>query len=174
MVLEHQTSVQNVLTKANQTSMRAMLMQTSLQKELGEPVQNEPVGTARRIIDHMAEDVVEALLFKDEAALPDGGIEGEEDFQTAFTAKALRSKEGRSLKDFQLLNRLFKHRCSFMIHSLTFQHLEPHLKKTVLGMLGDILAGKDASGVYDYLGETERGHILAILRDTGVIEVKPE
>jgi hypothetical protein len=117
---------------------------------------------------------VEALLFKDEAALPDGGIEGEEDFQTAFTAKALRSKEGRSLKDFQLLNRLFKHRCSFMIHSLTFQHLEPHLKKTVLRMLEDILAGKDASGKYDYLGETERGHILAILRDTGVMEVKPE
>jgi hypothetical protein len=51
MVLEHQTSVQNVLTKANQTSMRAMLMQTSLQKELGEPVQHEPIGTARRIID---------------------------------------------------------------------------------------------------------------------------
>lgn len=174
MVLEHQTSVQNVLTKANQTSMRAMLMQTSLQKELGEPVQHEPIGTARRIIDHMAEDVVEALLFKDEAALPDGGIEGEEDFQTAFTAKALRSKEGRSLKDFQLLNRLFKHRCSFMIHSLTFQHLEPHLKKTVLGMLEDILAGRDASGKFDYLGEAERGHILAILRDTGVVEMKPE
>ncbi|GEP45328.1 hypothetical protein [Brevifollis gellanilyticus] len=169
MVLEHQTSVQNVLTKANQTAMRAMLMQTSLQKELGEPVQHEPVGTARRIIDHMAEDVVEALLFKDEAALPEGGIEGEDDFQTAFAAKALRSKEGRSLKDFQLLNRLFKHRCSFMIHSLTFQHLEPHLKKTVLGMLGNILAGKDASGLYDYLGEVERGNILAILRDTGVM-----
>lgn len=169
MVLEHQTSVQNVLTKADHTARRAMYMQTSLHKELGEPVQKGPVGTARRIMDHCAEDVVDALLFKDEAALPDGGIEGEEDFQTAFTAKALQSKDGRSLKDFQLLNRLFKHRCSYMIHSLTFRHLEPHLKQTVLARLGVILAGKDPSGSYKYLGEPEREHILRILQDTGVM-----
>ena len=43
------------------------------------------------------------------------------------------------------------------------------MKKTVLGMLGDVLNGKDASGRYDYLGEAERGHILGILRDTGVM-----
>jgi len=169
MVLEHQTSVQNVLTKANHTAMRAMHMQTSLQKELGEPVQNEPVGTARRIIDHMAEDVIEALLFKDEAALPQGGIEGEEDFQTAFTARAPKSADGRSLKDFQLHTRLFKHRCSFMIHSLTFRHLTPTLKTTVIKMLGDVLMGKDKGGTFDYLGASERKHILAILQDTGVL-----
>jgi hypothetical protein len=169
MVLEHQTFVQNVLTKANHTSMRAMHMQTSLQKELGELVQHEPVGTARRIIDHMAEDVIEALLFKDEAALPEGGIEGEEDFQTVFTAKAPTSKDGRSLKDFQLHSRLFKHRCSFMVHSLTFRHLTPTLKTTVIKMLSDVLTGKDTSGTFDYLGESERRHILGILRDTGVL-----
>jgi hypothetical protein len=169
MVLEHQTSVQNVLTKANHTAMRAMHMQTSLQKELGEPVQSEPVGTARRIIDHMAEDVIEALLFKDEAALPEGGIEGEEDFQNAFTGSAPKSEAGRSLKDFQLHTRLFKHRCSFMIHSLTFRHLTPHLKSTVIKMLSDVLAGKDTSGTFAYLGESERKHILAILQDTGVL-----
>ena len=169
MVLEHQTSVQNILTKANHTSMRAMHMQSSLQKELGEKVESEPVGTARRIIDHCAEDVVEALLFKDEAALPEGGIEGEEDFQIAFTASASQSKDGRSLKDFQLNTRLFKHRCSFMIHSLTFRNLNPHLKKTVLARLDDILEGRDRSGAFDYLGSSERGHILAILRDTGVM-----
>ena len=35
MVLEHQTSTQNVLTKANQTSIRAMYMQRSLQNLVG-------------------------------------------------------------------------------------------------------------------------------------------
>jgi hypothetical protein len=96
MVLEHQTSVQNVLTKANHTSLRAMHMQTSLQRELGEKVTKGPTGTARRIIDHCAEDVVEALLFKDEAALPEGGIEGDPAFQTAFTKRAPQSSDGRS------------------------------------------------------------------------------
>ena len=166
MVLEHQTSVQNVLTKANHTSMRAMHMQTSLQRELGETITPGPVGTARRIIDHCAEDVLDALLFKDEAALPDGGIEGDPAFQTAFVKKAPQSSDGRSLKDFQLLNRLFKHRCSYMIYSLTFQHLTAPLKETVLARLWNVLDGKDTSGSYAYLGESERTHIRRILAET--------
>ncbi len=166
MVLEHQTSVQNILTKANQASLRAMHMQTSLQRELGETVMSEPTGTARRIIDHSAEDVVEALLFKDEAVLPDGGIEGDPAFQTAFTKRAPQSSDGRSLKDFQLLHRLFKYRCSYMVYSLTFQHLTAPLKQTVLNRLWTILDGKDTTGQFTYLSETERGHIRRILAET--------
>ena len=166
MVLEHQTSVQNVLTKANHTAMRAMHMQTSLQRELGEKVESEPTGTARRIIDHCADDVVEALLFKDEAVLPDGGIEGDPAFQTAFTKRSPQSSDGRSLKDFQLLSRLFKYRCSYMVYSLTFQHLTPPLKKTVFDRLWTVLDGKDTSGDFDYLNDSERGHIRRILAET--------
>lgn len=166
MVLEHQTSVQNVLTKANQTSMRAMHMQTSLQRELGDAVQAEPTGTARRIIDHCAEDVLDALLFKDEAELPEGGIEGDEAFQTAFGKNAPRSKDGRSLKDFQLLNRLFKYRCSYMVYSITFKNLTPPLKQTVMTRLDQILNGQDTSGRYGYLGSSERQNIQRILTET--------
>ncbi len=168
MVLEHQTSVQNVLTKANHTALRAMHMQSSLQKELGEPVDIVPVRTARRMIDHAAEAVLDALLFKDEATLPRGGIEGDVAFQTAFSRTARPSSDGRSLKDFQLLTRLFKYRCSYMIHSTTFQHLNPHLKQTVLARLDEVLQGRDTtSGRYAYLGESERGHIRRILAETG-------
>jgi hypothetical protein len=166
MVLEHQTSVQNILTKANHAALRAMHMQTSLQRELGETVMSEPTGTARRIIDHAAEDVVDALLFKDEAALPEGGIEGDPAFQTAFTKRSPQSSDGRSLKDFQLLHRLFKHRCSYMVYSLTFQHLTAPLKQTVLTRLWNVLDGKDTSGHFDYLTTTERGHIRRILAET--------
>jgi hypothetical protein len=169
MVLEHQTSVQNVLTRTNHTAMRAMHMQVSLQKELGETVQTQPVGTARRIIDHCAEDVLEALFFKDEAALPEGGIEGDEAFQEAFTHAAPRSKEGRSLKDFQLLTRLFKHRCSYMVHSLTFQQLTPPLKQTIRSQMKAVLSGTDTTGRFDYLTVSERAHILSILMETGVL-----
>jgi len=168
MVLEHQTSVQNILTKANHTSLRAMFMQTSLQKELGEVVLHEPTGTARRIIDHSAYDVIEALFFKDEASLPEGGIEGDEGFQEAFGKRARRTADGRSLKDFQLLSRLFKYRCSFMVHSLTFRHLTAPLKQTVIARMNEVLAGRDRSGQYDYLGASEREHILRILQETGV------
>ena len=166
MVLEHQTSTQNILTKANQAAMRAMYMQQSLQKELGEKVEIEPTGTARRIIDHCAEDVVDALLFKDECELPKGGIEGDPTFQGAFTKSAPQTKDGRSLKDFQLLTRLFKYRCSYMVYSITFTNLIPQLKQTVLTKLWEALDGKEASGRYTYLGASERKNIQRILAET--------
>jgi hypothetical protein len=166
MVLEHQTSIQNILTKSNHAAIRAMHMQKSLQKELGEPVINEPVGTARRIIDNVTNQILDALLFKDEAALPDDGIEGRHDFQTDFAANSPKSQDGRSLKDFQLLNRLFKYRCSFMIYSITFQNLIPPLKETVISHLDTILAGQDISGRYNHLTDSERTHIRRILTDT--------
>lgn len=166
MVLEHQTSTQNVLTKAHHAALRAMHRQQSLQRELGEPVLAEPTGTALRIIDNAALQVLDALLFKDEATLPDGGIDGDPAFQEQFARHAPRSADGRSLKDFQLLTRLFKHRCSYMIHSLTFQHLQPHLKKTVLTRLAAVLKGEDPDDRYAYLSESERGHIQRILADT--------
>ncbi len=166
MVLEHQTSTQNILTKANQSSMRAMHMQKSLQKELGDPVSDEPTGTARRIIDHCAEDVLDALLFKGEAVLPEGGIEGGGLFQEAFEKNSPHSAEGRSLKDLQLLNRLFKYRCSYMVYSITFSNLIPQLKQTVLTNLWAVLQGNDSKQRYSYLGETERRHIAKILVET--------
>ncbi len=166
MVLEHQTSTQNILTKAHHAALRAMHRQQSLQRELGEPVLAEPTGTALRIIDNAATQVLDALLFKDEAALPEGGIDGDPAFQEQFAQNAQRSADGRSLKDFQLLTRLFKHRCSFMIHSITFQHLQPHLKQTVLARLAAVLAGESADERYEYLGESERSHIQRILADT--------
>lgn len=166
MVLEHQTSTQNILTKANHSAMRAMYMQQSLQRELGEKVESHPTGTARRIIDHCAEDVVDALLFKDEAALPDGGIEGDPAFQMVFTKSAPQTKDGRSLKDFQLLNRLFKYRCSYMVYSITFKNLIPQLKETVLAQLWKALDGKSPEGRYDYLTASERRNIQKILAET--------
>ncbi len=166
MVLEHQTSTQNILTKANQTAMRAMHMQKSLQKELGEPVLDEPVNTARRMIDHSARDVVDALLFKDEAALPEGGIEGVGGFQEAFEKTGQRTVDGRSLKDLQLLTRLFKHRCSYMIYSVTFANLIPQLKQTVLSDLWIALQGLEPDHRYSYLSTSERRNIAKILVET--------
>ncbi len=166
LVLEHQTSTQNILTKANHAAMRAMHRQHALQRELGETVEPQPVGTARRIIDHSAQDVVDALLFKDEAPLPDGGVEGDPAFQQAFAKNAPQTRDGRSLKDFQLLNRLFKYRCSFMVYSLTFQTLFPPLKETVLTELWRALDGKDAEARHAYLAASERRHIQKILAET--------
>ncbi|MCB1226235.1 MAG: hypothetical protein KDK99_10525 [Verrucomicrobiales bacterium] len=166
MVLEHQSTVQNALTKASQATRRAMHMQRWLQEELGEKVDKEPTGTARRIVDHAAEDVVDALLFLDEAELPEGGIEGDEAFQAAFAQHAPRTPEGRSLKDFQLLNRLFKYRCSYMIYSLSFLSMPPELKTAVMSLLTDALSDAPSTDRYAYLSDSERSRIREILAQT--------
>ena len=166
MVLEHQTSTQNVLTKAAHSTQRALYMQQSLQKELGEPVSDVPSGTAARIVEHAVEDVLDALLFKDEAVLPKGGIEGGTEFVEAFAAGAPLSKSGRSLKDLQLLSRLFKYRCSYLVYGITFQNLPAQLKAPLIKRLRDIMTASEVDQRYAYLTDSEREHIHEILRDT--------
>jgi hypothetical protein len=164
MILEHQTSTQNVLVKVNHSVLRAMEMQHALAKELAEPVSALPTGSAKRIVDHGAQDVLDALLFKDEAALPEGGIEGSTDFVEQFTTQSPRSRDGRSLKDLQCLERLFKYRCSYVIYGTSFKGLHPGLRSAVLVRLKAALGGRDER--YSYLGATEREHIRQILAET--------
>ena len=53
-----------------------------------------------------------------------------------------------------------------MVYSLTFKHLTPPLKQTVLNRLWTVLEGRDTSGEYDYLSESERANIRRILAET--------
>ena len=80
-----------------------------------------------------------------------------------------RSGDGRSLRDLQLRSRLFKYRCSYMVHSLTFEHLQPHLKARVCSGLEEILQEGPLAAEFAWLGKAEKAHILRILRDTGVL-----
>lgn len=173
MIFEHQTHVQNVLTKSNHSALRAMHRQQSLQRELGETVNAAPEGSALRIIDNCATNILDALLFKDEASLPDGGLDGDPEFQSAFSKNAPHTREGRSLKDLQLNTRLFKFRCSYMIHSISFQNLTTPLKNSVLAQLDQILQAPNAPASYPYLGDAERRHIRQILVETGVLSSRP-
>ena len=95
-----------------------------------------------------------------------GGIEGGAEFQTAFQENERKSDEGRSLKDFRLYERLMKYRCSYLIYSEPFRHLPGEMKGRVLQRLHAILDGRDASGEFSHLGESERAHISDILTAT--------
>jgi hypothetical protein len=161
MVFEHQCQVQNVLTAANQGCLRAMYRQEGVQKSMGEKITAEPEGSAVIVFDNAVEDILDVLLFKDEADLPEGGIEGNESFINDFQQKGKKNADGKSLRDFQLLNRLFKYRCSYMIESMAFQKLMPKLKEQVDSALRTILS--DGSERYAYLGKKEREIILSII-----------
>jgi len=166
MVFEHQLAMQNTLTRASLYSRRMLDYQHKLQRDLKEPVTEEPVyDSVKSVLDSAAREVVDDLLFKDEAELPDG-IKGSAAFQQVFTANAPRSAGGDSLKDFQLQGHLFKNRCSYLIYSDVFRGLPKPLMKRVCERLSRALRTADPDPRYAYFGTEERSRIVGILRET--------
>ncbi|MBI1177383.1 hypothetical protein GC207_08080 [bacterium] len=166
MVLEHQTEMQNVLSQGGMFVRLAAYRQEMLRKELGEPATDEYVGSTLTVARSQTEKIVQHLLFCDEIMLPDAGIQGSPDFQTAFQRNARRDDEGRSLKDFQLKHRLFRYPCSYMIYSAAFDDLPPRLKEMVYDRLLQVLDGRVKSREFAHLGSFERDAIKSILLAT--------
>jgi hypothetical protein len=169
MVLEHQCVMHNLITDAAKSTREAMARQHDLQKAFGEPVTDTPQGSALSVIRSQAEKVLKHMLFSGEYVLKDDGVEGTAAFQEAFRRNRHDSKEGRSLKDFQLLTRLFKHQCSYMIYSRSFEALPKQLKTEFYAQLAQVLNGENTSEAFAHLTASERQHIREILLDT-----KPE
>lgn len=167
LVFEYQTAMQNVLTRAGMNCRSMLNYQVQLQRALKEPVTNEEPAydSVRHVFDHAAQDVVDGLLFKDEADLPDGII-GSPEFQKAFTADARRAPDGSSLKDLLISDHLFKNRCSYLIYSESFLSLPRPLKTRIYTRLAQALKPKDPDPRYNYLHESERRRIRAILEAT--------
>ena len=166
MVLEHQCMMHNKLTDANKSAREAMARQHDLQKAFGEPITDAPQGSALTVIRSQADRLVKHLLFCEEYQLKDGGVEGSAAFQDAFRANRIETKDGRSFKDFQLLNRLFKYRCSYMIYSKAFDAMPPQLKSEVYDRLWKILHNEDGSPDFAHLGSSEREHIRDVIVET--------
>ncbi len=166
MVLEHQCTMHNKITEASKSAREAIVRQLDLQKILHEPISETPQGSALSVIHSQASKVVKHLLFFEEYNLQEGGVEGSAAFQDAFCADRKETADGRSLKDFQLLNRLFKYRCSYMIYSKAFEAMPRQLKDEVYAQLFAVLSGQNQSKDFAYLSASERLHIKEILLET--------
>ena len=158
MVLEHQCALHNQFTAAAMQYRRLHWLQQALN-----PQADPAVGAAGQHADHAALGIVDALLFKDEASLGDEGIDGDPAFQDAFTARFPKTPTGHSLADFNLSDRLFKLRCSFMIYSKAFAALPERVKTAAFARLHEALQG---TAIAPQLKPQERARIDEILRAT--------
>jgi hypothetical protein len=166
LVLEHQTAMQNTITRAGMNCRRMLEYQSALQRELKETSTNElAYDSVRSVFQGAVQDLVDDLLFRGEATLP-AGLEGSTAFPPAFQKNAPRAGNGRSLKDFSLKGRLFANRCSYLIYSESFLALPPQLKRRVYARLGEILTARETEPRYAHLGREERSNIARILRET--------
>lgn len=156
-VLVHQITFHNTLTRANQHCLHLMAYQQGVQNDLKEPVAAEPVWES--VLHGFAsatEQVLDGLLFKDEALMPPGGIRGETQYPKDFVASGATVAALQPLRELDLRRRLFKNRCSFLIGSEEFERLQPVLRRRVLQRLWRIVDDPETEPRYDYLEAAER------------------
>jgi hypothetical protein len=146
LALEHQAKMLNLITRVGWEARIGS-------KEAG------------RSIESAAEELVDYLLFVDEAPLP-GPIAGTSAFARRFSSQGPRDRQGRSLRDLNLQDRLLEYPCSYLIYSAPFDAMPAAAKAAVYERLWDVLSGEERGAPYARLRAADRRAILEILRDT--------
>lgn len=164
MVLGHQATVHNRIARATLETRSAVYYQEELRKALKDP-QDTKYDSVKSRINSVSDDLVKALLFSEAAALPDK-VEGSTSFAKEFADRGPFDSKGRSLRQFDLATRLFKHPCSYLIYSESFDRMPEEVKSEVLRKLFDVLTGKEMGKAFSHLTASDRTAILEILRET--------
>lgn len=170
MVLEHQTNVQNYITRAS------FKVRTVLARAAG----NSGTASAdlrsweelssrnQSVLKAMIEPLVRTMFFVDavEFTSPLSGTAG---YESWFQAQGPRDKAGRSLRQLDLGTRLFRYPLSYMVYSESFDALPEYVRQYVYTRFAEVLTGRDTTGVFEALTPEDRKAILEILLAT-----KPE
>ena len=165
LVLEHQTRMLNLITRANFETRSAMHYDAIMNEALNRPPDFRSESTQRRIAAAV-DELVECLLFVDEYPLQ-APIEGTSGFAEEFAATGPRDSQGRSLRELDLKSgRMMKYPLSYLIYSEPFAGLPAPAKEQVYQRLFELLKGTDPSERYNHLTATDRQAILEILQAT--------
>lgn len=132
LVHEHQLGAVNLLTAA---LYRARELKAAASSPAGS-LSDE----ARAELATLGQGLARYFLFADEAAAPASGIPQDDAFARSFSENKKTDARGRSLKDFDLTTRLFRHRGSYMIYTPLWRHLPPEVKDPAWRALHDALS----------------------------------
>jgi hypothetical protein len=153
---DHQVHVHNVLSTANQDARIALHRWPAMREILGLPKDAPPQGSCVVVFDSQAEKVLDALLCRDEAAWPAGGLQGDGVFAPAYAKTRKPYANGRSLRVLDLQSRLFRYRCSPLIYSQSFASLPKELRDIILLRLSSGLRAFPPSPSFGHLVEDDR------------------
>jgi hypothetical protein len=142
MVLAHQTTMTNLFTWLN------------WEARVSSPE-----------IEHVTAQLVDYLLFVNEAPLP-APMHGSCGFAETFAATGPTDSQGRSFRQLDLERHLLRYRCSYMIYSPAFDALPDRAKKAVYDRLWQVLSGSDTAPRYRQLSISDRRSVIEILRAT--------
>ncbi|MFM7816853.1 MAG: hypothetical protein ACKPGI_07780 [Verrucomicrobiota bacterium] len=148
MVMEHQAHLHNFLTR--------------LQYEA--TIQLKAYGHCNYIKSPL-EAFLRYLLFTEETPLT-APVSGSPELLGAFQNEGVRDSKGRSLREFDLKQRMFRYPCSYLIHSEAFRALPVELKSRIYHRLWAILTCEDESPEWASLSRADRRAVLEILTET--------
>jgi hypothetical protein len=154
LVLNHQVAMTNLLTHLGWEARIA--------------AQNVPPGQQGEVPDRVrevADELVDYLLFVDEAPLP-SQVQGSSGFAREFSAKGPRDSEGRSLRDLDLKHRLLRYPCSYMIYTEAFDALPGPAKAAVYDRMWKVLSGGERPAAGARFSLADRKAVVEILRAT--------
>ncbi|MFM7180151.1 MAG: hypothetical protein ACKO2G_01605 [Verrucomicrobiales bacterium] len=162
LVLEHQCRMHNRIHLANQDTLRAQWMHEQIHP--GTP-QDGPDTAVTATLSRVADSLVRGFLFSDEADIGED-IAGGSEFARRCEEAGPKDSDGHSLRTLRLHHRLFKYRCSYMIHSPSFAAAAPALRKATLERMARELADSAATGLAHHIPERERQQLAALLAST--------
>ncbi len=169
MILEHQSQMHNLMAVANfQTRIAEAEVATLRQNPIATGTGLANTAAAQRI-DATVERLLRYLLFADEQRLtcPVAGSSGFADwFQARAAVEKQLDSHGRSLRDLDLVTRIFKYPCSYLIYSPAFDGLPSSVLERIQVRLSAILNAPAAPEGYEHLSDQDRRQIWEILRDT--------
>jgi hypothetical protein len=162
MVFEHETHMMNLLTRMGWEA------RVDLAQEQANPLSGEGDETAQllpRLLRGTSREVVDYMLFADEAPLA-ARIQGTSGFAEKFSIEGPIDSKGRSLRQLDLVHRLMRYPCSYMIYSEAFDSLPSEAKDAIYERMWQILSGQEKDKKYAKLSSADRKAIVEILRET--------
>jgi hypothetical protein len=151
MTIEHQTHMTNLIN--------GLSRQFRLTSDKG------TLTKSKISLDRTIDQIVDYMLFVDESPLRDP-VQGVSSFTRTFPQRGPRDRHGRSLRDFDLQQRLFRYPLSYMIYSEIFDAMPAPARDRVYQKIFDVLSGKDRNPKFAHISDADRSAILEILRDT--------
>ncbi len=161
MVLEHQSTMTNLLTWLNWEA-RAIAHEAQVGAVL--PARPGRIPPAARLHDAVT-DLVDYMLFVDEMPIS-SPIVGSSRFSELFSSAGPRDSRGRSLRQIDLQRRLFRFPCSYLIYGDAFEQLPRVAKTAVYERMWRVLSGQESGARYAGLARDDRQTIVEILRET--------
>ncbi len=157
LVLQHQVTVQNLLTRVNYEVREALAKGGNQPGALSTRTQ----GELRSFMD----DLAKAMLFGDAAPYTDA-IRGNSGFDAWFQKQGPTDPLGRSLRQLDLQTRLFRYPLSYLVYTPAFDALPDYARDYVYGRFAAVLQGRDQSDTYAFMSDSVRHDTLQILTAT--------